>query len=240
MIDIHNHLLPGIDDGAPDVDTAVNLAKIAAADGITHLVCTPHIYPGRYDNTLGTIAAAKQIFEQALLTHGVDLKVSTAAEVRFDIEWMQAVTLGGIPMLGQWQGKKVLLLEFPHGAIPFAAERLTGWLIAQQIVPVIAHPDRNKGLLATPSKLKPFLEQGCLLQVTAGSVAGRFGRPVRKLVTDLLHQGVVTLMASDAHNVKYRPPVLTEGLEAAAKLIGDKEAYKLVHDNPWQIAKGHF
>ncbi|MEH6542455.1 MAG: CpsB/CapC family capsule biosynthesis tyrosine phosphatase [Porticoccaceae bacterium] len=240
MIDIHNHLLPGIDDGAADIDTSIKLAKIAAADGITHLVCTPHIHLGRYDNTISTIAAAKHEFERALQAHGVDLQVATAAEIRFDIEWMPEVAAGGIPMLGQWQGRKVLLLEFPHGAIPFAAEQLTAWLIARDIVPMIAHPERNKGLLATPSKLKPFLEQGCLLQLTAGSVAGRFGKPVRKLATELLEQGLVTVLASDAHNINYRPPVLTEGLAAAVEIIGEEAAHKLVQDNPWQIAECHF
>lgn len=240
MIDIHNHLLPGIDDGAPDVDTALALARIAVADGITHLICTPHIHYGRHDNNLQTITAARHVLEAALQAHGIDLRIAVSAEVRFGLELMPAVTGGEIPLLGEWQSKKVMLLEFPHAQIPFAAERLTAWLIQRDIVPVIAHPERNKGLLASPSKLKIFLKQGCLLQVTAGSLAGRFGEPVRRLAVDLLQQGVVTILASDAHNVKYRPPILTEGLAVAAQLIGEENAYKLVFDNPWQVAQSHF
>lgn len=240
MIDIHNHLLPGIDDGAPDIDTAMQLAKIAIADGITHLVCTPHIHPGRYDNTLDSITAAKTRFVDALTQHDLSLEVATAAEVRFGLELMTAVTADQIPFLGEWQGKKVLLLEFPHGEIPFAADRLTGWLLQQDIIPLIAHPERNKGLLVNPAKIKPFLIQGCLLQVTAGSVAGNFGEPVRKLAVQLLEEGLVTVLASDAHNIAHRPPVLSEGRSAAAEIVGDEMAYQLVYTNPWQIVSGRF
>ena len=102
---------------------------------------------------------------------------------------------------------------------------------------MIAHPERNKGLLRSPAKLKPFLEQGCLLQVTAGAVAGRFGAAVQTLSHQLLKEEVVTILASDAHNIEHRPPVLSQGRDAAAALIGQAAAQRLVVDNPWQIAE---
>ena len=240
MIDLHNHLLPGIDDGAPDLQTALALARIAVADGITHLVCTPHIHPGRYDNTPATIQVAHRQFVAALKDAGIALQVATAAEVRFGAELMQGIAQSSIPFLGEWQGRKVLLLEFPHGEIPFAAERMIDWLLQRDILPMIAHPERNKGVMRAPSRLKPFIEQGCLLQVTAGSVAGSFGPAAQAIAHDLLQQGLVTVLATDAHNVDYRPPVLTDGLEQAALLIGDAQAEALVRQTPWQIARGHF
>jgi len=240
MIDLHNHLLPGIDDGAPDLDAALALARVAVQDGITHLVCTPHIHPGRYDNTPASIQAAQQLFVNALQQAGIALHVSSAAEVRFGMELMVAVGQGSIPFLGQWQGKQVLLLEFPHGEIPFGAERLTNWLLQRNIVPMIAHPERNKGIMRSPGKLKPFIEQGCLLQVTAGSVAGHFGPAAEEIAHDLLAEGLVTILASDAHNLQHRPPMLSEGLRHAARLIGDSNAEALVRQNPWTIAQGHF
>jgi len=212
MIDLHNHLLPGIDDGAPDLETSLALARMAVRDGITHLVCTPHIHPGRYDNTPASIAAAKAQLVAGLQAANIPLQIGTAAEVRFGMELMVGIAGNQIPFLGQWKGKNVLLLEFPHGEIPFGAERLTGWLLQRDIIPMIAHPERNKGLLRTPSKLKPFLEQGCLLQVTAASVAGGFGPAAEQLAHDLLEEGVVTILATDAHNQQHRPPVLTDGL----------------------------
>lgn len=240
MIDLHSHLLPGIDDGAPDLATALQLAQIAVNDGITHMVCTPHIHPGRYDNTIDSIHKALTELQQGLLEQQIDLVINAAAEVRFGMELMVAVRQQSIPFLGEWYCKPVLLLEFPHGEIPFGAERLTAWLLQQGIKPLIAHPERNKGLLRTPSKLKLFLEQGCLLQVTAGAVAGRFGEAAQKFAHTLLKEDLVTILASDAHNIEYRPPVLSEGRDAAAVIIGEAAAQRLVLDNPWQIAQSKF
>lgn len=237
MIDLHSHLLPGIDDGAPDLATALELAKIAVKDGTTHMVCTPHIHPGRYDNTPASIAQALTELQQGLAEQQINLVISAAAEVRFGMELMLAVKQNSIPFLGEWQGKPVLLLEFPHGEIPFGAERLTAWLLQQGIKPLIAHPERNKGLLRAPEKLKPFLEQGCLLQVTAGAVAGRFGEAAQELAHTLLKEDKVTILASDAHNIEHRPPILSQGRDAAAAIIGEVAAQRLVVDNPWQIAQ---
>ncbi|HEY6609825.1 MAG TPA: CpsB/CapC family capsule biosynthesis tyrosine phosphatase [Pseudomonas sp.] len=240
MIDLHNHLLPGIDDGAPDLETALQLARIAVQDGITHLVCTPHIHPGRYDNDRTSIHTAHQQFVRGLDQAGIELRVSWAAEVRFGMELMISHAEGNLPFLGRWQDNKVLLLEFPHGEIPFGAERLTGWLLQRNVIPMIAHPERNKGIMRTPNKLKPFIEQGCLLQVTASSVAGHFGEVAQDLAHSLLEQGLVTILASDAHNAQHRPPLLTEGMEHAARIVGDTQAERLVKDIPWLIAHSHF
>ena len=240
MIDLHNHLLPGIDDGAPDLEASLALARVAVRDGITHLVCTPHIHPGRYDNTPASIQAARDIFVSALQAENIALQVSAAAEVRFGMELMLGIGQGQIPFLGEWQGKKVLLLEFPHGEVPFGAERLTAWLLQRNIVPMIAHPERNKGIMRNPAKLKPFIQQGCLLQVTASSVAGRFGPAAEEIAHALLEQGVVTILATDAHNLEYRPPILSEGFAHAAQLIGESQAELLVRQRPWQIAQSHF
>jgi protein-tyrosine phosphatase len=240
MIDLHNHLLPGIDDGAEDVGKSVELARVAVANGISHLVCTPHIHPGRYDNTPDTIAAALAEFKSALLAESVALKVAAAAEVRFGLELMQGITQQTVPFLGEWQGQKVLLLEFPHSEVPFGAEKLTQWMLQRGILPMIAHPERNKGIMKNRVKLKPFLQQGCLLQVTAASVAGQFGETARGIAADLLTEGHVTILATDAHNLTHRPPELKPGVRAAAELIGDQRAAELVTQNPWRLAEVHF
>jgi protein-tyrosine phosphatase len=240
MIDLHNHLLPGIDDGAPDLETALQLARIAVNDGTTHMVCTPHIHPGRYENTPNTITQALALFQRGLREHGIPLKVAAAAEVRFGMELMIGVKSSSIPFLGQWQGKKVLLLEFPHGEMPFGAEKLTGWLLKHKIIPMIAHPERNKGLMREPSKIKVFIEQGCLLQVTSSSVAGHFGERAQELAIQWLEKNWVTILASDAHNIEHRPPLLSAGLAIATDVLGADAAQRLVVDNPWQIAEQHF
>lgn len=240
VIDLHTHLLPGIDDGADNMATALAMARLAVESGTTHLVCTPHLHAGRYANTTASIAQALQGFRAALEQAGIPLQVAAAAEVRFDMEIMLWHAAGQLPFLGKWQDKDVLLLEFPHSDIPFGAEKLTQWLLDRNVVPLIAHPERNKGVMRTPSRLKAFIDQGCLLQVTAGSLAGRFGQLALDISESLLLGGLVTIVASDAHNVLHRPPTLSEGYHCAARLIGDSGAKRLVIDNPWVVSGAKF
>ncbi|VVP27809.1 Tyrosine-protein phosphatase YwqE [Pseudomonas fluorescens] len=240
MIDLHNHLLPGIDDGSPDLEMSLALARLAVQDGITHVVCTPHIHPGRYDNTIETIQAAQACFVAGLEKASIPLKVAAAAEVRFGVELMVGIRQGTMPFLGEWEGNKVLLLEFPHGDIPYGAEQLVTWLLQQKIIPILAHPERNKGIMRMPSRLKPFIELGCLIQVTASSVAGHFGPVAQSVAHGLMEQGLVTILASDAHNLIHRPPVLSEGVRQAAHIVGDTKAEAMVKHTPWTIAQGLF
>lgn len=240
MIDLHCHLLPGIDDGAKDMETALALARMAVASGTTHMVCTPHLHPGRYENTAASIVKSLTGFRQALRQADIPLQVGAAAEVRFDMEIMMQLAAGELPFIGRWQDKDVMLLEFPHGEIPFGAERLTQWLLQRNVLPMIAHPERNKGVMRMPSQLKPFIQQGCLLQVTAGSLAGRFGERAQELAEQLLQEDVVTVIASDAHNLQHRPPLLAEGRERAAALIGDAAAEALVLTRPATITAHRF
>lgn len=240
MIDLHNHLLPGLDDGATDLESALHLARLAVQDGISHVVCTPHIHPGRYDNSPAGIETARAGLAAALEQAGLTLRLAAAAEVRFGLEVMDSFSRGTLPFLGEWQGNRVLLLEFPPGEFPFAAERLTQWLLERKVVPMIAHPERNKALMRSPAKLKPLLQQGCLLQVTADSVAGRFGPAVQAFSHALLEQDLISVLASDAHDPRHRPPRLGEGLEHAARLVGEARAERLVKHIPWQIAQSHF
>lgn len=240
LIDLHNHLLPGLDDGATDLSSSLAMARLAVANGISHMVCTPHIHPGRYDNDAASIRRACDAFRVALKEAGIPLRVGAAAEVRFCSEVLTGVCDGSIPFLGNWQGLKVLLLEFPHGEVPFAAERMTQWLLDNGIVPMLAHPERNKGLLRKPSKLSPFIRQGCLLQITASSLVGNFGAPARQLAHALLEQRLVNVIASDAHNLRHRPPELRPGLERAVQVLGEYDAQRLVIETPWQIAQQHF
>lgn len=240
MIDIHNHLLPGIDDGAQSLDEAVALARAAVANGITHSVCTPHIHFGRFDNTRDTISKAFQQLRTALQQGNIPLTLGHAAEVRFDVELMNWIAEGTLPFLGSWQGDKVLLLEFPHGEMPMGAERLSQWLIEQGVRPMIAHPERNKGLMRNPERLKPLLQQGCLVQLTAGSVIGAFGSRAEELALDILAADAATVIATDAHHIKRRPPLLREAFERVSKLHDENTARRLMHDNPWTITAEHF
>ena len=235
MIDLHCHLLPGIDDGPEDLATALRLARHAVAAGIRTSVVTPHMHPGRYANRSANIRAAAANFQQSLDAAGIALKVLCSAEVRLDHEILSWVGEEQIPYLGHWQGERVMLLEFPHSHVPVGADKLVAWLLKQGIRPMIAHPERNKDILRSIDKLLPFVRLGCLLQVTAGAVAGSFGEYAQARAVDLLSRGWVTILASDAHNMEARPPELEPGRVAAAKIVGEEESWKMVRDRPAEI-----
>jgi protein-tyrosine phosphatase len=235
VIDLHCHLLPGIDDGPEDLATALRLARHAVSAGIRISVVTPHMHPGRYDNRAANIRSAAQKFQHTLDAEGIALQIRSAAEVRLDHEILSWVAEEHIPYLGHWQEERVILLEFPHSHIPVGADKLVAWLRKQKIRPMIAHPERNKDILRSIDKLVPFVQMGCLLQVTAGAVAGTFGEYARLCAASLLDKDWVTVLASDAHNMEARPPELEPGRAAAALIVGEEESWKLVRDRPAEI-----
>ena len=235
MIDLHSHLLPGIDDGASSMEEALSLARIAVADGVTHMVLTPHVHPGRFDNHAQSIQPVFEAFETALVDADIKLSVKPAGEVRLSAEVLGMCASNQLPFLGEWDGKRVMLLELPHSHIPPGSDKLVKWLLDRDILPMIAHPERNKGVMSDIAKLAPFLEMGCLFQLTAMSVTGEFGSQAKQVADEMLDKGWVTVMATDAHNCDRRPPILSKAVGVAAELIGDVEAKRLVWGNPAKI-----
>lgn len=240
MIDIHCHLLPAIDDGARDLDEALELCTLAVANGITHAVVTPHIHPGRWDNDRDSIAAVYAALSAALEQRAIPLALGMAAEVRISPEVVSMLPERRIPFLGQHEGKPVVLLELPHSHVPPGSDRLVEWMLRQDILPMIAHPERNKDVMRDLGKIEPFVALGCLMQLTAGSVAGRFGEGAERRAHEILERGWATVLASDAHNAKHRPPELEPGVAAAARIVGEAEARRLVSDAPLEIVAAQF
>lgn len=238
MIDMHSHILPGIDDGASDLSEALQLLQLAAADGVRLQVLTPHLHVGRYDNTQASLQAAFARFRQQVAAAGIAIELRLAAEVRIGAEILQLVAGDELPWLGRWEGRRVLLLEFPHSQVPVGGINLVNWLVQREVLPMIAHPERNRELLTQPAKLGPFLQAGCLTQVTAGSLTGNFGLGPRAFAEQLLRDGQVTLLATDCHNLAYRPPNLGAGRAAAAALVGESAAGRLVEEHPQRILDG--
>ena len=235
---MHSHILPGIDDGPSGLDESLRMLRLATADAVRVQVLTPHIHIGRYENTKASLQAVFAEFCAEVAAAGIGVELRLAAEVRIGAEILQLVAGDAIPWLGGWDGRRVLLLEFPHSQIPVGSINLVQWLIQRQVVPMIAHPERNRELLAQPDKLNPFLQAGCLTQVTAGSLTGKFGPGSRAFAESLLQAGRVTLLATDCHNLAYRPPELGAGRDAAAALIGEAAAQRLVVENPQRILDG--
>lgn len=240
MIDLHCHLLPSIDDGPSSMDESIELARYAVDNGITHSIMTPHIHPGRWDNEALSIRSSMDSFKRALVDAGVSLKIGMSGEMRVSLEALQMVAAHQVPFLGKWGSNYVILLEMPHSHIPTGMDQMIQWLLQRNIRPLIAHPERNKDVLRRLDKIQPLVDLGCLFQVTAGSIAGRFGANARDRARQLLEMGVVTVLATDAHNIKRRPPALSEGRDAAALIIGHDAANRLVVDNPWKLVSCQF
>ncbi len=236
MIDLHCHFLPGIDDGAETLEQALQLARLAVADGIAVSFMTPHIHQGWYDNERHGIEAACVTFQAALGREGIPLLVRPGGEVRFGGEVMDLVEQDLVPYLGRLDGFRVMLLEFPHSHIPPGADRLVRWLIGQRIRPLVAHPERNKDLIKDPERVRPFIDMGCLLQVTAGSVFGQFGPASMSVAAHYLDRDWVFVLATDAHDARHRVPNLSRGRDYLAATGRPELAERLTRDNPARIA----
>lgn len=240
MIDLHCHLLPGLDDGPATLEEAVQLCGIAAADGVKHAITTPHIHPGRWDNNNRVIAQACGRLQQALDQECIPLRLGYAAEVRLSDHILKQLANNEIPFYGKVDGYHVMLLEFPHGHIIPGSDKLVAWLMRRNIRPLIAHPERNRQLMKNPNQLNPFIDAGCWLQVTAASILGGFGEGAQALAHRLLDEDAVTVIASDGHNSKARKPVINESFRYISKRYGQLRAEKLTMLTPAIIMADQF
>jgi protein-tyrosine phosphatase len=235
FVDIHCHLLPGLDDGAADWEMALNMARMAVADGIQTVVATPHQL-GRYWQTSGdTIRQRAGQLQQLLDNQQIALRVLPGADVRIDERLVERIHQGDVLTLGD-HGRHVLL-ELPHELyIPLGG--LLGQLAAAGIVCVLSHPERNLGILAQPGLLRPLVDCGCLLQLTAGSLTGEFGRRAQSLSEQLIADGLAHFVSSDAHDHQLRRPVLGEAFQRVVTQVGREAAIELFCHNPACVAGG--
>ena len=206
MIDIHCHMLPGIDDGPATLENALALARACVDDGITHAVLTPHVFPGRFENRRTSIENDFNRFAVALQASGIPLQVSWAGEVRLTPEVLDLLACDELPFLGQVAGFRTMLLEMPDGQVPLGSERFVGHMLRQRVRPVIVHPERNRAVMERPERLRAFIDLGCYVQLTAGSLVGQFGPKAQATAQTLLDAGWVHAVASDAHNLTGRRP----------------------------------
>ena len=235
MIDLHCHYLPAIDDGSQSMAESLDLARASVADGITHAAMTPHIHPGRYENIRSSVVSSTNLFRAALAAAGIPLQIFPAGEVRLTSEIVDLLEQDELPFVGQLDGYRILLLEFPYGQIPVGTEKLAHWLLTQKIRPLIAHPERNKVIMQNIEKVSPFVEMGCLLQVTAASVIGEFGQSARDCATLMLDRRWVSVIASDAHNLTHRAPLMTPARNWLFERGGQEWADELTRSMPAKI-----
>ena len=208
---------------------------MAVADGISTAVMTPHVHPGRYGNSRSTIQKAVAAFQAALNERAIALTVLAGGEIRLGTEALDLLAERELPFIGTLRGYRVALFEFPHQGIPVGASQFLAKMLDMKIRPLIAHPERNKGFMHSPEKARQYVEMGCLLQLTAGSITGDFGEPARKTAHYLLEQDLVWVVATDAHNAEHRPPVMSRARDVLTSLHGEKRAQRLVRGHAVQM-----
>lgn len=229
MIDIHHHLLWGLDDGATSVETSLAMARMAADDGITHVVCTPHAN-AQYEYDPEGVAAQIAELQGLLDRENIALKLGRGCDfhLSFDnIELAQAE-----PARFSINGLGYLLVELPDYGLPTGLTEVFYQMQIAGMTPILTHPERNKTLQTDQSKLLEWMRGGLLIQVTAGSVVGRMGKRAEKMAHELLSNRWVHFLATDAHNTSSRPPLMHEAFEAVAKKYGPDYAHLLCTSNP--------
>ncbi|MBT2678812.1 tyrosine protein phosphatase [Bacillus sp. ISL-35] len=235
MIDIHCHILPGIDDGARGLDDTLDMAREAVNEGIHTIIATPHHKNNKYDNPQGIILQKVEQVNKALSNEGIDLKILPGQEVRIYGEVIGDLDKEEILTLNHTQ---YLFVEFPSNHVPRYAETLLFDLQLKGIIPIIVHPERNQEIIERPEVLYNLVKKGALSQVTASSVSGHFGKKIRNFSFQLIEANLTHFIASDAHNVSSRGFKMAETMDVIESKYGIDLVY-FFQDNAELLLQGN-
>jgi len=237
VIDLHSHYLPDVDDGARHLDASLEMLRIAQADGVGHMVATPHQrHPAGYDVPVELARERFATVKAAAADAGIGLTLSLGAEIHFSEGIPAGLTDGSLSSYGE--GNRYFLFELPVTYVPGNLREMVFAFQTAGHFPVLAHPERNFGVMDDPKVAARLREQGVLLQITAQSITGDFGRKSQRAAKKLLKWGVADVIASDAHNPDRRPPGLSGAVRQAAKWIGAERAELMVTEIPRRILAG--
>jgi len=234
LIDLHCHILPGIDDGSPDMETTMGMIVIAERYNIGHIVASPH-YRHTENRPFRQIAGLLKKVQDEAEKGGIRVKLYSGADVRLTYELLDAIKKREVPTINN---SRYFLLELPEIVPP----RVDDFIFEAKIkgfVPIITHPERNYSLLAAPQKATELKKSGALFQLTAMSITGEFGRQIRNFSLRLLKEGHVDFVASDAHGTSRRTPVLSVAFREVAEILNDGVARTIFVDNPSAVLENH-
>lgn len=235
MIDLHHHCLHNLDDGPRTLSEAVDLCRAAAEEGVETIVATPHVLRGKWQNDSRTLLETRIAELRDALGDTPHLLLGSEYFFAHDMNEVLQSGHGIVPLAGS----RYILVEFDSHNVPpmieqpFYRAQLDGW------VPLIAHPERNAVFQARPDLLAMLVRLGAKVQVTAASFLGDFGEEARAAAHEYLRRNLVHVIATDAHNLKRRPPRVRAAREAVAELAGDEIAQALFVDNPRAVIEGH-
>lgn len=201
MIDIHCHILPGIDDGAVTESDSLAMAREAVQQGIHTIIATPHHKNGSYDNTKDSIVKSVEVLNELLMNEDIPLTLLPGQEIRINGDMIDDIEKNELLSLNH---TKYMFVEFPSGSVPRYAKQMLFDLQVSGYTPVIVHPERNSELIQNPAKLYEFVRKGALTQITAASLIGKFGKNIQKFSKQLVDANLTHFIASDAHNTTTR------------------------------------
>ncbi|MEW8970787.1 MAG: CpsB/CapC family capsule biosynthesis tyrosine phosphatase [Mesobacillus sp.] len=201
MIDLHCHILAGIDDGAQTLEDSIEMARAAVTEGIDMIIATPHHKNGRYENSKQSIIEKTNQLNEVLTREDIPLKILPGQETAIHGDLLKGITLGEVSTLND---TKYIFVELPSGHVPRYTDKLLFDLQMEGKIPVIVHPERNQEIIERPEILYQMIKNGALSQVTASSVCGIFGKKIKSFSEQLIDANLTHFIASDAHNTKKR------------------------------------
>lgn len=235
MVDLHCHLLPGIDDGSKSMEISLRLACEATENGVTHALLTPHHMNGHYVNHKQDVIRRTKEFQEQLKKFNIPLKVFPGQEVRINGHLLDALDKDDI--LFADTGNRYMMLEFPDDDVPHYTNQMIFNLQQRGITPVIVHPERNTKIMSKPDLLYQLLEKGCLSQITASSYVGTFGKKVEKFSCQLIEAGQGYVFASDAHDLPGRKYEMRQAFDKMRHEFG-QEVVEQYQQNACSIING--
>jgi protein-tyrosine phosphatase len=235
-VDLHSHILYGLDDGAQSLEESLEMAREAISAGIRAVVCTPHYIAGSFENDHRVVIEAVSEFRAELARHRIPLEVFPGAELRIDFELLDKIRGGRVMSLNDTG--RFVLVEAPNDFLPDHLHGFFRELLREPVTPVLAHPERNFTLVQRPEVVFQWVQEGVLVQITSGSLLGTFGREIQKLAFHWLRRRLVHLIASDAHDLRSRQPRLAECVPIVERLLGAEWAERIFVKHPRYILDG--
>ena len=238
MIDIHAHILPGVDDGPANIGDALALVGEAVKSGVDTIVATPHMLDGVYNATRGEILAALAELNEAVEEHGLAVTILAGGDVHAEAEVPELLRKGELVTVAD-RGKH-LMIELPPDVMPRELDQLLFGMQLQGVRPVVSHPERNRAIQDDPGQLMSLVLAGALMQITAASILGDFGRSVQQCAEELLTRRMVHFVASDTHDLRGRKPKLPQAEATVVGLVGEDEANEILHEFPEALIHGKY
>jgi len=235
VFDMHSHILPAIDDGAKNLETSLAMLSIACQNKTSYIMATPHVIEGEWLPPWEKIVAECDFLQEQARKKGLEINICPGGEVAMSLDILNLITGPGPYCLN---GGNYMLVELPAMEIPSFADNFFFTLQTKGIKPILAHPERHPVIMQKPQILADWINRGILAQLNATSLAGKMGEKVRKTAKLLLINNMVHVLGSDAHTTRTRRPDLTEAIQIAEDLIGEKATRKIIKDNPLSILAG--